>query len=288
MVYGYPYNVLAVEFLSPSRSFSANPLGGSRMQAVTLFACAVVFCLSTAVPTFAQTSASDVAVFAATAPAPASTPQPARIDSRSMTEIVANSVVNGAGGGEAGSWDSSLGYFTTGRADIDKLILASGSRHGVDPKLIASVMQQESGFRAGATSNKGACGYMQLMPGTARRFGVTNIYDPQQNIDAGARYLRFLLDLFRNDVSLALAGYNAGEYRVIRNGYRVPMISETQNYVRLITSRYFRNAPATMRSVKRYTVTVGVSTMDEVQRAEIVRAAYASTDERGVDTLSNY
>jgi membrane-bound lytic murein transglycosylase MltF len=79
---------------------------------------------------------------------------------------------------------------------------------------------------------------MQLMPATARRFGVRNIWDPRENIDAGARYMRWLLDKFDGDVRLALAGYNAGEGAVMKYGYRVPPYSETQEYVRRITQRY--------------------------------------------------
>ena len=79
---------------------------------------------------------------------------------------------------------------------------------------------------------------MQLMPGTAARFGVTNIFDPAQNIEGGTRYLRFLLDSFNGDVDLALAGYNAGEHAVMNSGYKIPRYRETQNYVRSITARY--------------------------------------------------
>ena len=82
---------------------------------------------------------------------------------------------------------------------------------------------------------------MQLMPATARRFGVANIYDPAENIEGGVRYLRFLLDTFNGDVELALAGYNAGEGAVIRNGYTVPRYRETQNYVKVISARYGRD-----------------------------------------------
>jgi soluble lytic murein transglycosylase-like protein len=84
---------------------------------------------------------------------------------------------------------------------------------------------------------------MQLMPATAARFGVTNIYDPQQNIEAGTRYLRFLLDTFDGDVSLALAGYNAGENAVVNSGFRIPRYRETQNYVRAISARYTATGP---------------------------------------------
>jgi len=79
---------------------------------------------------------------------------------------------------------------------------------------------------------------MQLMPGTAARYGVSNIFDPKQNIEGGARYVRFLLDLFDGDINLALAGYNAGEGAVEKYGWRIPPYSETQEYVRRISRRY--------------------------------------------------
>ena len=127
---------------------------------------------------------------------------------------------------------------TTGNPKYDALIAQSAARHGVDPNLIIAVMRQESGFNLRALSYKGATGLMQLMPATARRFGVTNIYDPAQNIEGGTTYLRFLLDKFNGDVKLVLAGYNAGENAVINSGYRIPRYRETQNYVRSITARY--------------------------------------------------
>jgi soluble lytic murein transglycosylase-like protein len=99
-------------------------------------------------------------------------------------------------------------------------------------------MHQESSFKARAMSYKGARGLMQLMPFTASRFGVTNIWDPKQNIEGGARYMRFLLNLFNGDVRLALAGYNAGEGAVMKYGYQVPPYSETREYVRRIGNRY--------------------------------------------------
>ncbi len=89
-----------------------------------------------------------------------------------------------------------------------------------------------------AVSPKGARGLMQLMPGTAARYGVANIFDPKQNIEGGARYVRFLLDLFEGDVDLALAGYNAGEGAVEKFGWRIPPYSETLEYVRRISRRY--------------------------------------------------
>ena len=132
----------------------------------------------------------------------------------------------------------SLGSLTTGSADIDNFIVESGKRNSVDPLLLYSIMHQESSFKSRAMSNKGARGLMQLMPPTAVRFGVANVWDPKQNIEGGARYMRFLLDLFDGDVTLALAGYNAGEGAVIKYGNRVPPYSETQEYVRRIGQRY--------------------------------------------------
>jgi soluble lytic murein transglycosylase-like protein len=132
----------------------------------------------------------------------------------------------------------SLGGFTTGNADVDGFIVESGRRNAVDPLLLYSIMHQESSFKPRAMSYKGARGLMQLMPPTAARFGVKNIWDPQQNIEGGARYMRFLLDLFAGDVRLALAGYNAGEGAVMKYGYQVPPYAETREYVRRIGQRY--------------------------------------------------
>jgi hypothetical protein len=136
------------------------------------------------------------------------------------------------------NWTGTLTGFTTGDATVDSYILESGRRNSVDPLLLYAIMHQESTFKPRAMSNKGARGLMQLMPGTAQRFGVTNIWDPRQNIEGGTRYMRFLLDQFEGDVKLALAGYNAGEGAVMKYGYRVPPYSETQEYVRRISRRY--------------------------------------------------
>ena len=132
----------------------------------------------------------------------------------------------------------SLGGFTTGNSDVDTFIVESGKRNSVDPLLLYSIMHQESSFKPRAMSYKGARGLMQLMPPTASRFGVTNIWDPKQNIEGGARYMRFLLNLFNGDVRLALAGYNAGEGAVMKYGNQVPPYSETREYVRRIGNRY--------------------------------------------------
>ncbi len=114
-----------------------------------------------------------------------------------------------------------------------KLIDQAAERHRVDAKLVRAVIQVESAYRAYAKSRKGAVGLMQLMPETARRFAVTNPYDPVANIEGGTRYLRWLLDRFSADYNLALAAYNAGEAAVER--FRgVPPYAETRNYVQAV------------------------------------------------------
>ena len=129
---------------------------------------------------------------------------------------------------------------SSGNQSIDGMVNEAALRHGLDPCLIFSVMRAESAFNRMAVSPKGASGLMQLMPATATRFGVKNIFDPRENVFGGAKYLRWLLDRFSGDVRLALAGYNAGEGAVEFYGYRIPPFLETQNYVRTIYTRYSR------------------------------------------------
>ena len=128
--------------------------------------------------------------------------------------------------------------WSTGNNRVDSLVRFYGNKYGVDPYLIFCLMHQESRFTTNATSPKGAQGLMQLMPGTAARYGVTNPYDVGQSIMGGTRYLKDLLQMFNGRIDLALAGYNAGENAVIKHGYTIPPYSETRNYVRLITARY--------------------------------------------------
>ena len=130
------------------------------------------------------------------------------------------------------------GRITSGNAAIDGVIREAANTYSLDPVLILSLMRHESSFNAGAISPKGASGLMQLMPATAMRFGVKNIFDVRENILGGTKYLRWLLDRFNGDVRLALAGYNAGEGAVEFYGNRIPPFYETQNYVRAIYSRY--------------------------------------------------
>jgi soluble lytic murein transglycosylase-like protein len=116
-------------------------------------------------------------------------------------------------------------------------LLASARQHGLDPLLVKAVILAESAGRPRARSPKGAMGLMQLMPATARRFGVADPDDPAQNVAGGTRYLRWLLDRYGGDVALALAGYNAGEGAVDRHG-GIPPYRETQNYVRTVRSTH--------------------------------------------------
>jgi soluble lytic murein transglycosylase-like protein len=109
---------------------------------------------------------------------------------------------------------------------------------GADPRLMHAIIAAESGYNARALSRKGAMGLMQLMPATARRYGVTNAWDPEQNLRGGARYIVDLLKQFDNDVSLAVAAYNAGETAVIRGGRRIPDFRETRAYVPRVLSFY--------------------------------------------------
>ncbi len=117
------------------------------------------------------------------------------------------------------------------------IITDTCSRHGVDAELVKAVIQVESNYNHNAVSRKGAMGLMQLMPGTANRYGVKKAFDPQENVEGGVRYLKDLLELFGSDLKLALAAYNAGEGAVQRyNG--IPNYVETQNYVRKVLALY--------------------------------------------------
>jgi Transglycosylase SLT domain len=120
-------------------------------------------------------------------------------------------------------------------SDIDDVIEDAAKRHGVDANLVRAVIKVESNFNPNAVSRKGAMGLMQLMPSTARSMNVSNPFDPEQNVEAGVKHLRGLLDNFNGDVALSLAAYNAGEGAVKRYAGRVPPYSETRDYVRRIT-----------------------------------------------------
>ncbi|HEY2934252.1 MAG TPA: lytic transglycosylase domain-containing protein [Acidobacteriota bacterium] len=152
-----------------------------------------------------------------------------------------------------------------GATPYDGFISKHAGIHGVDPDLVRAVMATESGYNPIAVSNKGAIGLMQLIPSTAKRFGVRDIFDPEQNVEGGVKYLRFLLDLFNNDLKLTLGAYNAGENVVKRLG-AIPNYRETTSYVKRITTRYgdnYRNpgAPAAVQPIQQQVPTQRVYRM---------------------------
>jgi len=122
--------------------------------------------------------------------------------------------------------------------DIDNAIEQAAARHNVDPNLVRAVIKVESNFNPNAVSRKGAMGLMQLMPQTARQLNVANPFDPEQNVDAGVRHLKQLMESYGGDVKLTLAAYNAGAGAVARSA-GVPHIRETRNYVKRITQLYY-------------------------------------------------
>jgi hypothetical protein len=181
----------------------------------------------------------------------ASTPSPSRLVYWSSTEHRFKPVpTSGAVMRAARSAASEVNSYLDGRAqahqtlnraftqqDIDAAIDAAAARHHVDPSLVRSVVKVESNFNPNAVSRKGAMGLMQLMPSTARSLNVSNPFDPAQNVDAGVRHLRKLLDSYGGNVRLSLAAYNAGAGAVARSA-GVPHFRETQDYVRRITNLY--------------------------------------------------
>jgi soluble lytic murein transglycosylase-like protein len=120
----------------------------------------------------------------------------------------------------------------------DSIIETAALSASLEPDLLRAVIVVESGFNSRAVSKRGAVGLMQLMPATATRFGVSNPYDPRENVHAGARYLKFLIDRFGQNVRLALAAYNAGEEAVDRNGGQIPPFTETMAYVPRVLKIY--------------------------------------------------
>lgn len=124
------------------------------------------------------------------------------------------------------------------RSRLSALIDQVAVNQSLKPELLHAVVRAESAYDHKAVSNKGAIGLMQLMPDTARSYGVTNSWDPKQNLSGGARYLSHLLRLFKNDLPLALAAYNAGENAVVKYGHRIPPYPETRNYVRKVMKFY--------------------------------------------------
>jgi soluble lytic murein transglycosylase-like protein len=125
------------------------------------------------------------------------------------------------------------------RDGVEKLVREAAERHRMDPALVRAVIETESNWNPKAFSHKGAGGLMQLIPTTAQRFGAYDVFNPQQNIDAGVKYLRTLLERYNGNLDLALAAYNAGEGAVDR-AHGVPFYRETRNYVQRVQQAYFR------------------------------------------------
>jgi hypothetical protein len=125
------------------------------------------------------------------------------------------------------------------RDGVEKLVREAADRHQVDPALIRAVIETESNWNPSAVSRKGALGLMQLIPTTAQRFGVDDAFSPKQNVDAGVRYLKTLLERYNGNLDLALAAYNAGEGAVDR-AHGVPAYRETRNYVQRVQEAYYR------------------------------------------------
>lgn len=137
-------------------------------------------------------------------------------------------------------------YFTS---DIyDNIINNASLIYGIESALIKSVIKTESNFDPYAVSNKGACGLMQLIPETAERFNVEDVFDPKSNIYGGAEYLSYLISLFKGDIKLAVAAYNAGENAVIKYNDQVPPYKETKNYVKKVFKflEYYRDRPLSL------------------------------------------
>jgi soluble lytic murein transglycosylase-like protein len=137
-----------------------------------------------------------------------------------------------------GDASASLAEMKRRRDRLSPLIERAATANRLRPTLIHAVVRAESAYRADAISSKGAVGLMQLMPGTAERYGVADRYDPKQNLQGGSAYLSDLLEMFDDDLQLALAAYNAGENAVMRYGNQIPPYRETQGYVRKVIRFY--------------------------------------------------
>ncbi len=148
--------------------------------------------------------------------------------------VAASDTVNSQTAGSADSNGVDFSSYLKTDKNLDDIYMEASQTYGVSTELLKAMTKQESNFNPNATSRSGAQGLMQLMPATAASLGVTNAYDPYQNIMGGAKYIRQMLDKYNGDVSLALAAYNAGSNNVDKYG-GIPPFAETQNYVAKIT-----------------------------------------------------
>jgi len=166
-------------------------------------------------------------------------------DSTASFASVLQAQMNGSDATSPETADASSAPDMLAPAQIEALVNQNAETQAVDPALVKAIIANESGFNANATSNVGAQGLMQLMPGTAAALGVSNAYDPAQNVAGGTKYIKQLLDRFNGNVPLAVAAYNAGPGAVEKYG-GVPPYAETQNYVQNVLSSYAKyrsNAP---------------------------------------------
>ena len=173
-------------------------------------------------------------------------PPPRTVEAGQIVELVddegrkiyINAQEQDSGWGNRGSAFNNHSFLWPNRdPELASLIRKVADRHQVDPDLIHAIVHVESGYDSRAVSPKGALGLMQLVPATARRFGVEDPFDPRQNIEGGTSYLKYLLGLFDGNLALSLAAYNAGENSVLREG-GIPPFPETQEYVRRVSSIY--------------------------------------------------
>lgn len=129
-------------------------------------------------------------------------------------------------------------FMSGNKLKYNDMIAKAAAKHQMDPKLLHAVIQAESAYNANAVSSAGAVGLMQLMPDTARRYGVSDRRNAEQNIDGGTRYLKDLLAMFNSNLKLAVAGYNAGEGAVMKYNNTIPPYPETRNYVQQVLTLY--------------------------------------------------
>ncbi|HEX7830665.1 MAG TPA: lytic transglycosylase domain-containing protein [Thermoanaerobaculia bacterium] len=207
-----------------------------------------------------------------------------RADVRLATKKDGTKVIYNVGAGPAPA--ASLDWLAKQhdrRTKFDPIIERYAEKYRIDATLVRAVIQVESNFNVRCVSNKGARGLMQLMPATATRFGVTEVHDPEQNIRAGVQYLAYLLRLFGDDLSRALAAYNAGEGAVLKHG-GIPPYAETQTYVKRALTVYYGRpygsaiSFAGRRGGKKLRGGFGVGTVQPLAAALIPGAKYLGTN----------